>query len=96
MQCFSCSFLRFSLEWLVSSPFLQPQEGLSNTSGSFVDGIFECGFAREKRVENAETIFDLEKPWNILFASGRTKNGNYMCLSVSVISKSLNFYVLFP
>ena len=54
---------------------LQPQSGISNTSGSFVDGVFECGFVRQKYVENTEEVFDLEKPWNILFASGRSKSG---------------------
>ena len=52
--------------------------GISNTSGSFVDGIFECAFVRQRYVEDSEQIFDLEKPWNILFASGRAKNGTLM------------------
>ena len=40
-----------------------------------MDGVFECGFIRQRYVENTEKIFDLEKPWNILFATGRAKNG---------------------
>ena len=62
--------------------------GLTNTSGSFVDGVFECGFVRQRYVENTKKIFDLEKPWKILFATGRAKNGNWT-VPIKKVSSSM-------
>ena len=59
-----------------------------------MDGVFECGFIRQRYVENTEKIFDLEKPWNILFATGRAKNGKLLMssrkLSVAILNSMHN------
>ena len=59
-----------------------------------MDGVFECGFIRQRYVENTEKIFDLEKPWNILFATGRAKNGELprsnRKLSVAILNSMHN------
>lgn len=60
---------------IIFSNFLQPKIGLSQEYGSFVDGIFTCGFTRDKLVPTESRVFNLNKDWYILYAYGTAIEG---------------------
>uniref|UniRef100_K1RDF5 Putative ferric-chelate reductase 1-like protein n=1 Tax=Magallana gigas TaxID=29159 RepID=K1RDF5_MAGGI len=58
-----------------NSRLRNPKLGLSQEYGSFVDGIFTCGFTREKLVPTESRLFNLNKNWFLLFAHGTAIEG---------------------
>ncbi|XP_048759187.2 putative ferric-chelate reductase 1 [Ostrea edulis] len=58
-----------------NSRLRNPKIGLSQEYGSFVDGIFTCGFTRDKLVPTESRVFNLNKDWYILYAYGTAIEG---------------------
>lgn len=56
--------------------------GLSDISGSYVDGIFVCRFTRKKHLPDEKQIFDLNNDFYMFFASGEAIDGVKMRHSV--------------
>lgn len=54
---------------------LQSGLGLSDISGSYVDGIFVCRFTRKKHLPDEKQIFDLNNDFYMFFASGEAIDG---------------------
>ncbi|XP_053395953.1 putative ferric-chelate reductase 1 [Mercenaria mercenaria] len=53
-----------------------PKIGLREMSGSMRDGIITCNFTRLVRVEDIDSIFNLDKPWYLLVTNGYMDNGS--------------------
>lgn len=71
--------------WLLkymTTLFFQEKLGLSNTEGSFVNGILKCKFRRSKQTgqqPNSE-LFDLDKDWYLMFGTGPAISGTVLLL----------------
>lgn len=62
----------FWWDWLLCS---QSGLGLSDVSGSYMDGIFTCRFTRKKHLPDEKQIFDLNNDYYMFFAHGEAVNG---------------------
>ncbi|XP_062597599.1 ferric-chelate reductase 1-like [Saccostrea cucullata] len=69
------AFQSYNSDTHSNSRLRDPKLGLSREYGSFVDGIFTCGFTREKLVPTESRLFNLNKQWYILYAHGTAIEG---------------------
>ena len=48
----------------------QASVGISLVSESVKNNVFECSFLRKKSVADIDKIFDIGRPWHVLFTRG--------------------------
>ncbi|CAL1530743.1 unnamed protein product [Lymnaea stagnalis] len=55
-----------------------PKEGISNVSGTYVDGFLQCTFTRVTSSPSNSEIYDLTKPWNLITARGTSGQDGHL------------------